>query len=557
MDFIINKFSILAPTYKKAFSQGFSKGINLFVGEKDTGKSTLARAILYTLGCDVKNFDLQKKSPENVYVLDFSVGLKNYILVRRKLKTGKGRNYFKVIENNRSEIYYDTKSFKEKLNDILNIKLVTIDKDNNETRLYPNHIFLPFYTDQDYSWQNYLSSTFNGINFIKNYRKLILEYFVGARSNKYYNLQLKKSQKKIKFLQTDALIKSKNLIIKENIENIKIVENIDVDDFKKNYNQVLKLYQNIIDTEHKLKEQLNEKLYKKNTLEEMKTKVNLSIDKIIKNEIEKECPTCLQRIDNKMEQNYRLLLSRENLINEREKVKMYLKEIDSSIKITMEEVKNMQLDQSQLKHKLDADASVVSLVERADSYALSRVNIKLEEELSKLLIERTSYEEDLEELEKELNNLNVNDVSIEYNKLMIDAFNDLNIPLNFNNYYTSNLESVNINLSGASKVQAYIAQYLTIYEMNQINKDVVSLPMFIDTFLKDDFNEKEIMNTTNFIFSRLSNSPQSFVFISNNVHTLDILGEYNFNQINLQQEYDFFDKNYQDIYDKYSEIIEL
>ncbi len=74
----------------------------------------------------------------------------------------------------------------------MGIEVVTMGIDKKETQLYPNHIFLPFYTDQDNSWQDYMDSTFNGIKFIKNHRKVVLEYFTGARPNEYYRLNLKK-----------------------------------------------------------------------------------------------------------------------------------------------------------------------------------------------------------------------------------------------------------------------------------------------------------------------------------------------------------------------------
>ncbi|EHE8483685.1 AAA family ATPase, partial [Enterococcus faecalis] len=44
----IRKFSILDSLNSKAFHETFEKGLNLIVGEKDSGKTSLARAIMYT-----------------------------------------------------------------------------------------------------------------------------------------------------------------------------------------------------------------------------------------------------------------------------------------------------------------------------------------------------------------------------------------------------------------------------------------------------------------------------------------------------------------------------
>lgn len=381
----INEFSILSPSKTAAFSENFQSGINLIVGEKDTGKSTMARSILYTFGCDVKGYDLIYSSPDNIYILDFNIENESYILIRQKLGKGRGKNCFKLVESNGSQhVFYDTTSFKEKLNEIMDIQLVTLNKDGNKTKLYPNHIFLPFYTDQDSSCQTYLKDTFNGINFIPDYRKLILEYFTGARSNRYYNLKLQKSLLKRNFQSYDALIKSKELIIEENLRNIKILEDIDIKNFKKNYETVLKIYDSVIETEHRLKEQLNEKIFEKNTLNVMKNSITSSIETMIEENLSGECPTCKQNIIHKIEDNYKYLMAKENLIKERDKIKMQLHDVQLDIDVYVNELNDTLTKSNEYEEKLNADANVVSMLDRADSYALSRINIRIEEELNDL-----------------------------------------------------------------------------------------------------------------------------------------------------------------------------
>ena len=179
---------------------------------------------------------------------------------------------------------------------------------------------------------------------------------------------------------------------------------------------------------------------------------------------------------------------------------MYLKDIESEISITLKELNNLKEEDKSLKSKLDTTAKLVNLNDRADSYALNRVNSKLENEIDKLRIERDKKNESLEITKKELSELNKYDVSTKYQELMISSFIELGVPFSYNNYYTSNLESVKISLSGATKVQAYIAQYLSIYQMITNNDKCITIPMFIDTFLKDDFNLQEIQKTTKYIY---------------------------------------------------------
>lgn len=559
MNFYINKFSILSKTLNKSFSQVFDKGINLIVGEKDSGKTSLARAIMFTLGCDVNNFDLKKKIPDIVFIMEFSLDNNDYIIIRKQLKTvGRGKNYFKLVHRKEEEVFFDTKTFAERLNSLFNINIITLNKENERTFLYPNHIFLPFFVDQDYSWQSYLTSTFTGLNFIHNFKKIILEYYSGMRSNLYYELLLQKSEALKKYRKLDSLIDSKELIFQENINNMKIIEDIDIEKFKQKYQAILKIYDNIIKTEHQLKNKFNEIVYEKNNLVKQHERLNLAIDTIIPDELQEHCPNCKQIIYKHLDENYKLLLSKENLINEREKIQMQLKDIEKEFENTNNRIMDINIKGTELEKKLNADENVISLTERAESYAFSKINDSLKEEIDSLIIKKSEKESELEEIEEKLKKMNHQNITEKYQRLMIKAYRDLNISFSYKSYYTSNLESVNINLSGASKVQAFIAQYLSIFELSLLNSESVNIPMFIDTYLKDDLNHDEINRTTDFVFEKMNKGHQAFLYISNNKDTLSRIEnyEYRYKKINLENKEQLFTKDYMTTYLTYKDILE-
>lgn len=559
MNFYINRFSILSKILNKSFSQVFDKGINLIVGEKDSGKTSLARAIMFTLGCDVQNFDLKNKVPDIVFILEFSLDNSDYIIIRKQLKTvGRGKNYYKLIHEKEEEVFFDTKTFAERLNTLFNINIITLNKENERTFLYPNHIFLPFFVDQDYSWQSYLTSTFTGLNFIHNFKKMILEYYSGMRSNHYYELLLQKNEALKKYRKLDSLIESKESIFQENINNMRIIEDIDIEKFKQKYQAILKIYDSIIRTEHQLKNKFNEIVYEKNNLVKQHERLNLAINTIIPDELQEHCPNCKQIIYKHLDENYKLLLSKENLINEREKIQMQLKDIEKEFDNTNSEIININIKGSELEKKLNADENVISLTERAESYAFSKINDSLREEINGLLIKKSERESELEDIEEKLKKMNHQNITEKYQRLMIKAYRDLNISFSYKSYYTSNLESVNINLSGASKVQAFIAQYLSIFELSLLNSQSVNIPMFIDTYLKDDLNHEEINRTTDFVFEKMNKGHQSFLYISNNKDTLSRIGnyDYKYKKVNLENKEQLFTKDYMTTYLTYKDILE-
>ena len=247
---------------------------------------------------------------------------------------------------------------------------------------------------------------------------------------------------------------------------------------------------------------------------------------------------------------------KKNLIKEKEKINLELNDVNEKITGLYYELEKISEAGDDYKRKLSSEANVVSLADRADSYALNRVNLKLEDGLKSDKKSKDKLEKKDKIVEEKLNKLNSSNIASNYQKLMIEAFKDLNIQFSYNSYYQSNLESVNIILSGASKVQAFIAQYLTIYKMSIENEHVVHLPLFIDTFLKDDFNNIEIFKTANFIFSSLENMYQSFIFIADNEQTLDSIKKYSFTKLVLTKKYDIFNKEYDEVYDDFKWILE-
>jgi len=556
MNMIINEFAILSPELKKAYVQPFMNKTNVIIGKKDSGKTTLARSILYTLGCDVKKLDFIDKFPENIYIIDININSDNYIIIRKKLKSGKGANFFKIIHNKKEFMsFYNTKDFSIYLNSIMNINLISLDKNNRKTMLYPNHIFLPFYTDQDYSWERYMVSTFNGLSFIPNIVKLILEYFTGVRANEYYELQIQKKNKKNEILELGASIKSKEQIITENLANIKIIEDINIDSFTKHYELVLGMYNNIISSEHEFKETLNQKIYRNNSLSEMKRSLDTAINNIIESELNHHCPNCNQKIYNDMETNYGLYDTKEHLIKEREIVLMHLKEVEEEIKLSQSELEILKTDSKAISKKLDSTSKIIDIQERASSFALNYVNDKLNDELILLRTSRDTLNEELCVIEEQLNKLNLVDVASSYKTNMISAFSELDLDFSYRNYYNSNLESANIFLSGTSKNQAFIAQYITIYNIILNNERTINIPMMLDTFVKDHFTKKEIEITTKYIMDNLNTQYQSFIYMKDELDFLNSIEDYECNVIKLKAKKNLLNANYDTIYKKFAGYI--
>lgn len=114
---------------------------------------------------------------------------------------------------------------------------------------------------------------------------------------------------------------------------------------------------------------------------------------------------------------------------------------------------------------MDADGSLLQLSERADSYALNRINMNLEKEIDVLKNQLDELKESKKIIDSKVRKQKDIDLSQKYKELMKESFDLLSIEFSYKSFYDNNFESVKISLSGTTKVQAFIVQYLTIYKL--------------------------------------------------------------------------------------------
>lgn len=311
----------------------------------------------------------------------------------------------------------------------------------------------------------------------------------------------------------------------------------------------------MIDKEHNLKHSINKLIYDRNAFIEMEMKLRLSIETMIKDSKQNKYSNLSKELDNTMEEYYKLDISEQELIRQKEEINMNIKDLGNLINEKIKQLEKTRYECLEFEKKLNSDQKTINLVERANSYALNQINTNLKKDIVNLENKKAENKIQLKHIESQLKKLNKYDKGKEYREYMISAFKKLDIPFDYKNYYTSNLESVKIDLSGTTKVQAYIAQYLSIYQMIIDNKETIDIPMFIDTFLKDDFNFNEIINTSRYIFDSLQDKHQSFVFIANNEQTLKSINGYKYNEIRLDVNEKLLNKDYHLVYCRYKRWI--
>ncbi|RRW92951.1 hypothetical protein [Pandoraea apista] len=179
---------LLSHRERKARHIEFHPNKNLLVGRNHTGKTTVIRSLFETLGAKPQG-KLEQWDESATSLLEFSVDDKSYFALHQDGRRALFDANFNLIVST-SKFGDWSKYFCE----ITNFNLVFSDKKQAEVVLAdPACFFVPFYVNQDGSWQSDWN-TFDGMKRFSAPFKPILEYFTGVCPPGYYTASAEKSQ---------------------------------------------------------------------------------------------------------------------------------------------------------------------------------------------------------------------------------------------------------------------------------------------------------------------------------------------------------------------------
>ncbi|KQU24470.1 hypothetical protein ASG65_17730 [Bacillus sp. Leaf13] len=183
---IVQEFTIVDYIQRRANTFTFESGVNLFLSKNNTiGKSSLMKSLFYNLGFNIKIF------PQNWDV--------NSMIFKVKI-VQKGEKY--TITRNKDLFYINESSnaLSEKdyalwLQDVLGSKILLKEKTSKKlSRVYASEVLLPFYIDQDKSWNGYLyKNTSDSFGRYSNIPKGVFEYYLSISNDRILELETDKN----------------------------------------------------------------------------------------------------------------------------------------------------------------------------------------------------------------------------------------------------------------------------------------------------------------------------------------------------------------------------
>lgn len=514
----------------------FSSGVNLFVSKSNTiGKSSLIKSIYHNLGFNVKIFPIGW----NVEDMIFKITIKN---VNYKHTITRHKDLFYIGDSNDP---LNQKDFSRWLQALLNIEIMVKEKKSSEVKqVYASEVLLPFYIDQDKSWNGYVfSKTSDSFGRYTNVTNSVFDLYFGISNKKLLEYQIEKDKhsKKLKVIESKiealALLEEQHNL-SENIESINYFENLNFDENLLNdYISLINFLNKTINSRDldilEIQKQANLLV---GDIKELENLYNTYIKRL--KGIEHTCIYCNSSLTEK--QSLTRLKIRNNVFDITEQSNTKYEELErlGILKNNLEKDKNRYIDQLNI---LISKFEDVEKVKEVDSYIENKAHQKilnnylsLEQELNLQKIEEVSSIKSL------VKDINLEKKNGDETKLKVkEKFEELKAK------YELELSKINLNNiefykfseikgSGNNANKKMLAIYVLYSNLiNEFSK--VKLPFAMDSFIKnetaEDFKEE--------MFAFLSKNYLSLdnqVFFSIIEENLVYLSEYkHFNLIHLER----------------------
>lgn len=527
--------SLLIADYEneKANKFVFSDSANLIVSSTNgEGKSSLVKSIYYSLGANLKSFPKGWNADNFIFQLEVFID-GNEFLIKRHNKV------ISVLDNNEVKLFENFAEYYLWFQEKLKMRLELVNKSSDKASLASvEALFSPMYIDQDKAWDGKLfKDSFESLGRYKSndFPKNVFDYYLGISDSQIVDKESKKNEYLRQLELVNGRINQVQSVYKTYRTKNKITETVpkDFKDLQKELDFYItetdKFSIKITDKTGELsKEKINLDILNQD-LEELK-KLSSKIKERF-SEIRHECVYChsiltrqqsLTRLE--LEDNELAIKSRIDSISQQiMKSKRIVQEKEEAIKQLQEQFNQYHERLTELKQLSDID---------------EYVNQNVLSELKKLEIQETSEKSNLDKLigditkeirilKKELNQ-RAKTIEGDYEALK----NELSILIGSTGITDKKFRNFDKLKGSGTNLNKDLLVIFLVY-MNLIDsKSITSLPFAIDSFVKNETDEKVLKKMFDAINSKfLSLKSQTFFsIIRDNLKYVDS----KVNQVNIE-----------------------
>lgn len=525
---ILKQLRIISIPEKSAKLVTFHPQRNLITGENDVGKSSIIKSIYHTLGADV-HFDNLWGKADTISLLSFSFNEVDYSILR-------ARNNFGIFDDNNNLIEsFDSiiKGLSPFLATLFNNKLkLKQSQTNRRIVVSPAIQFLPFYIDQDKSW-NSSWMAFEGLGVFSSYRRNLIEFVTGIKPNNWYFLSERIDIIKAELIElkkeVSTILSAKKTVIKH---IPKATFNIDINIFKTEINKLLVKLEPLKNKENEYRKNLIKLKSHEVFLDNEITIVNKSIQEINKdyghslNRLDEEitCPTCNTSYENSMISRFGLLEDIDtcrtlvaDYIDEKKIIRKKVSKLENTLKLQKSKVHEIVSLLDEKKGKV----SLKELIKNESSKQVKKIFEKSEIDYSNHISKLEIEELTLKENRLKLNNKErKNNIITRFNTLIDTFFIKLNVQTLNSSGFTD--IPLSVKSQGSDTPRALLAYYYAILYTSEEFTDLPVFPLIIDSPNQQDQDKTNRSKIIKFIFDTTPDNHQLIL------GTVDLHGvEYN------------------------------
>jgi len=486
--FILSEILLISHQEKKAKKVIFDPWRTLIYGKNGMGKSSLIKSIYKTFGAAPFKDHPLWMDLNPISLVKFTVDGIAYSI----LKNGKVYAIFDS-DDLLIEAFNDvTKGLGPFLANLFDFKIQLPDQSGKSITPPPAYLFLPYYIDQDTSWQSNWSG-FAKLTQIRGYREPMISYHTGIKPNEYYETKIEIEEHK----NAISTMESENNVLKDVLKKIQeklshVDFNIDIDLFKQEIEDLLKecerlkTYQNVLRT--KLIELYNWKLSVESQLDitthalnESRKDYKYATQVLIDNGV--ECPTCGAHYENSFADRFEIAKDEDRCKELLIELTAELSVIDERINRENNSYNKYNEEVKRVEALLETKKGEVKLKDVIENAGRNEVRVVFEEN-SSLLTQQIYEQHQLKiDLEKKLKALVNKDRKKEildmYNRLMRNFLTQIDVKTLSEDSYKK-IEST-IPETGSALPRALIAYYFSIFHVMKKYTTSAFCPMIIDS----------------------------------------------------------------------------
>lgn len=353
----ISEIVLLSDKERRARRETLDPNRTIVFGTNQTGKSSLIKSIYHAFGAEPAKQHPRWLSAEVKSLIKFSVDTSHYMLLR-------DGSYYAIFSGDGTFLKSFTRvtgSLAPYLANIFNFGLVLASRQDEPQNPPPAFLFLPFYMDQDASWQNPWNA-FDKLYQYAAWKESLADYHTGIRDNAYYGVRADVITTQSKLNEVNAQETGIASIAKKlQADATTATFNLNPADFDDQIKRLLAESTILLGQENEFKERLtrlsNEQALQKTRLAIAKQALGeLSGDfKFLTNAQteEIECPTC----GNHYKNNFAVRFS---IASDEDRVAEFIAHITAEIERLDGEIKDVYEDYSLTKGQAEKIQSILS-----------------------------------------------------------------------------------------------------------------------------------------------------------------------------------------------------